>query len=46
MDGNSRRQESLRRKALELRHQFAQGDRGVFAEVLPVEEVTAIIERE
>lgn len=46
MDGNSKRQESLRRQVLELRHQFAQGNRGVFAGVLPVEEVTDVIERE
>lgn len=46
MEGNSKRTESLRRQALELRHQFAQGNRGMFAGVLPVEEVAKLIERE
>lgn len=46
MDGNSKRQDSLRRQALELRHQFAQGCRGVFAGVMPAEAVAAVIEQE
>jgi len=46
MDANSKREERLRRQALELRHQFAQGNRGVFADVLPVDEVSAVIDRE
>ena len=46
MDGNSKRQECLRREALELRHQFAQGSRGVFAGILPVEDIVAVIEQE
>lgn len=46
MDSNSKRMESLRRQALEFRHQFGQGTRGVFSEVLPAEEVAALVERE
>ena len=46
MDVHSKREERLRREALALRHQFAQGYRGVFADVLPAEEVAALIDRE
>jgi len=46
MDKISKREESLRRGALELRHQFAQGNRGVFSEVLPAEQVAAAIAKE
>lgn len=46
MDISNKREERLRREALKLRHQFAQGGRGVFAGVLPAESVTKVITEE
>jgi hypothetical protein len=39
----SSQQESLRREAIKLRHQFAQGSRGVFSGVLPASKVAEVI---
>ena len=41
-----KREERLRREAIQLRHQFAQGRRGGLSKVLPVEAVTEVIAAE
>lgn len=41
-----KREERLRREAIQLRHQFAQGGRGGLSGVLPVEAVTEVIAAE
>lgn len=46
MDGFSKRKDRLRRNVLELRHQFVQGKRSVFAGVVPVDEFAEVIARE
>jgi len=43
---SSKREESLRREAMKLRHQFAQGGRGAFSKVLPTANVATVIEEE
>jgi len=42
----SAQQESLRREAVKLRHQFAQGSRGIFSGVLPASKVAEVIREE
>jgi hypothetical protein len=46
MNSSNKREESLRREALKLRHQFAQGGRGVFSKILPTETVSSVIAQE
>jgi len=46
MKSRNNREESLRREAMKLRHQFAQGGQGVFSEVLPPETVASVISEE
>lgn len=41
-----KREERLRREAIKLRHQFAQGGRGGLSGVLPVEAVTEVVAAE
>lgn len=45
MDSNKRK-ERMRRGVMALRHQFAQGGKGVFANVLPAEEVQSVVSGE
>ena len=40
------REASLRREAMKLRHQFAQGGQGVFSKVLPPETTATVIAQE
>lgn len=40
---SNRRKERMRRGVMALRHQFAQGGNGVFANVLPTEEVQRVV---
>lgn len=42
MDSNKRK-ERMRRGVMALRHRFAQGGNGVFANVLPAEEVQSVV---
>jgi hypothetical protein len=42
----SAQKESLRREAVKLRHQFAQGSRGIFSGVLPASKVAEVIREE
>lgn len=46
MDGIDKHDERLRREALKLRHQFAQGGRGVFSRVIPAERIAEVISAE
>ena len=46
MKSRNNREESLRREAMKLRHQFAQGGQGVFLEVLSPEAVASVIKEE
>lgn len=46
MDSTNKRKERMRRGVMALRHQFAQGGNGVFADVLPAEEVALVVAAE
>ena len=46
MRSRNNREEGLRREAMKLRHQFAQGGQGVFSEVLSPEAVASVIKEE
>jgi len=43
---SSNREESLRREAMKLRRQFAQGGRGAFSRVLPMANMATVLEEE
>jgi hypothetical protein len=45
MDSN-KRQERMRRGVMALRHQFAQGGNGVFANVLPAQDILSVVSAE
>lgn len=45
MDSNKRK-ERMRRGVMALRHQFVQGGNGVFANVLPAEDVQSVVSGE
>jgi hypothetical protein len=46
MENRKKRAEALRREALKLRHQFAQGGQGIFSKVLPTETIATVIAAE
>lgn len=46
MDNSKKRAEGLRREAVKLRHQFAQGGQGIFSRALPAETIATVIAAE